>query len=215
VPDASAASNQPTAAAASYAPDRTDPGPAAARDCRAAGVQRLDMHDDATELDELFSATYEELRRLASAVRRDDPSVTLNPTALVNEAYLKLAGSLHTPPASRLHFKRIAARAMRQVLVEAARRRGAVKRGGDVAIVTFDESLDGAGTLPDEVLALDGALRIFADSHPRQAMVVEYRFFGGFNHSEVAEVLQVSEATIDRDWRLARAWLARALQRAS
>src|ERR1700733_11514707 len=92
------------------------------------------------ELDYLFSVTYEELRRLASTVRRGDPSATLNPTALVNEAWLKLASS-HLATTSKLHFKRIAARAMRQVLVEAARRRNADKRGGGGAnFVTFDES---------------------------------------------------------------------------
>src|SRR5947209_16610228 len=94
-------------------------------------------------LDDLFSVTYEELRRLASSVRRSDPSASLNPTALVNEAWLKLANSPRFASTSRLHFKRIAARAMRQVLVEAARRRNAGKRGGGqgFALVTFDEAL--------------------------------------------------------------------------
>lgn len=94
-------------------------------------------------LDDLFSATYEELRRLASSVKRGDPGQTLNPTALVNEAWVKLANSPNFGAASHIHFKRIAARAMRQVLVEAARRRNSQKRGGEenVAIITFDESL--------------------------------------------------------------------------
>jgi RNA polymerase sigma factor (TIGR02999 family) len=93
-------------------------------------------------LDELFSAAYEELRRLASSVRHGDPSATLNPTALVNEAWLKLANSPGVASASRLHFKRIAARAMRQLLVEAARRRNATKRGSEFTVVAFDESLE-------------------------------------------------------------------------
>src|SRR5262245_14793366 len=98
--------------------------------------------DDVSErgkLDYLFSVTYEELRRLASSVRRSDPSLTLNPTALVNEAWVKLAASPQFATTSRLHFKRIAARAMRQVLIEAARRRNAEKRGGNEVIITFDE----------------------------------------------------------------------------
>src|SRR5262245_58378415 len=97
--------------------------------------------DDREALDRLFSLTYEELRRLAQSVRRDDPGATLSPTALVNEAWLKLAGSPAVAHTSPLHFKRIAARAMRQVLVEAARRRNAHKRGGGAPVVTFDEAL--------------------------------------------------------------------------
>ena len=168
----------------------------------------------ASGLDDLFSATYEELRRLAAHVGAGDAAATLNPTALVNEAYLKLAGSLRITPESRLHFKRLAARAMRQVLIEAARRRNAARRGGGVAMVTFDEALDAADASSDELLALDAALRDFAGINPRQAMVVELRFFGGFTQAETAQALEVSEATVDRDWRSARAWLARELQRA-
>lgn len=166
-------------------------------------------------LDALFSAAYEELRRLAYAVRQDAPSETLNPTALVNEVYLKLERSLAITPASRLHFKRIAARAMRQVLVEAARRRNALKRGGDYAFVTFDESLDGRAERADEVLALDAALATLARMHPRQASVVECRFFGGYDLAETAALLQVSESTVTRDWRAARAWLALQLRPSS
>ncbi len=165
------------------------------------------------DLDRLMSATYEELRRLAASVRRGDPSETLNPTALVNEAYLKLAASLRDVPESRLHFKRIAARAMRQVLVDAARRRKARKRGGDIAFVTFSETLDaGAGTSED-VLALDEALEELARVNARQARMVEYRFFGGLDISETAELLGVSESTILRDWRATRAWLAGELRK--
>ena len=165
------------------------------------------------DLDRLMSAPYAELRRLAASVRRGDPSETLNPTALVNEAYLKLAASLRDVPESRLHFKRIAARAMRQVLVDAARRRNARKRGRDVAFVTFSETLDaGAGTSED-VLALDEALEELARVNARQARMVEYRFFGGLDVSETAELLGVSESTILRDWRATRAWLSRELRK--
>jgi RNA polymerase sigma factor (TIGR02999 family) len=171
------------------------------------------VEEEKGALNELFSATYEELRRLAARVRRNDPSETLTPTALVNEAYLKLAESLRFTPASRLHFKRIAARAMRQVLIEAARRRNAVKRGGGCARITFDEHLD-ATDWSEDLLALDTALDDLARMHPRQAMMVEYRFFGGLSLAETAEALAVSEATIDRDWRAARAWLGHELKRA-
>jgi RNA polymerase sigma-70 factor, ECF subfamily len=163
-------------------------------------------------LDQLFSLTYEELRRLASAVRRDDPSATLSPTALVNECYLKLAASPPVAGTSRVHFKRIAARAMRQVLIEAARRRHAQKRGAGVAVVTFDDALDQRASCADDLLALDSALDALAQMQPRQAMMVEGRFFGGLDIAELAEALGVSEATILRDWRAAKAWLARELE---
>jgi RNA polymerase sigma factor (TIGR02999 family) len=166
------------------------------------------MADEKQALDHLFSATYEELRRLASSVRRDDPSETLNPTALVNEAYLKLAESLRIEPVSRLHFKRIAARAMRQVLVEAARRRSARKRGGGQALVTFDDALDSTVQSADQLIALDAALEDLGRMQPRQAQMVEFRFFGGLDMAETAELLEVSQSTVERDWRAARAWLA-------
>lgn len=163
---------------------------------------------DREALQDLFSATYEELRRLASSVGRNDSRETLNPTALVNEAYLKLAGSLATEPASVLHFKRIAARAMRQVLVEAARHRAAKKRGGNQAMVTFDENVASKAKTSEDMITLDTALQDLAEMHPRQSQVVECRFFGGMEVSETAEALNVSESTVERDWRAARAWLA-------
>jgi len=163
---------------------------------------------DRPALDALFSVTYEELRRLASNVRRNDRRASLSPTALVNEAWLKLAASPGFKSASRLHFKRIAARAMRHVLIEAARRRNADKRGGDVCLVTFDESLEQAAATRQELLALDGALDDLARTNPRQALMIESRYFGGLDVSETAALLGVSEATILRDWRAAKAWLA-------
>jgi len=166
---------------------------------------------DRAALDALFSDAYEELRRLAAAVSRHDPSATLSPTALVNEAWIKLADSPHVARTSRLHFKRIAARAMRQVLIEAARRRQADKRGGGADFVTFEDSLGGTSSAADEVLAIDAALDELARLSPRQAQMIEARFFGGFDLRETAELLEVSEATIVRDWRAARAWLATTL----
>jgi RNA polymerase sigma factor (TIGR02999 family) len=192
----------------------------------AEGTRQLESHQASApreitgsrrDLDLLFSVTYEELRRLASSVKRNDPGATLSPTMLVNEAWLKLASSPPAIVASPLHFKRIAARAMRQVLVEAARRHSAEKRGADVAFVTFDEAV--AATTPatthaEEFLALDAALEELRLAHPRQALMVESRFFGGLDITETAELLEVSEATIVRDWRAAKAWLAHELHKA-
>jgi len=163
------------------------------------------------QLDLLFSLTYEELRRLASTVRRGDPSVTLNTTALVNEAWLKLAASPGFASLSRLHFKRIAARAMRQLLIEAARRRAAGKRGAGALVVPLDDVAADLASDADRLLALDAALDELARLNPRQAMMVEARFFGGLDATEVAALLEVSEATLLRDWRAARAWLSREL----
>jgi RNA polymerase sigma factor (TIGR02999 family) len=172
------------------------------------------MADDRGALDQLFSLAYEELRRLASSVRSSDPSLTLSPTALVHEAWLKLADSPSVATTSPLHFKRIAARAMRQVLVDAARHRNAAKRGGGAALVTFDDALDEAAASADDVLALDAALDQLERVSPRQAAMVESRFFGGLDVRETAELLGVSEATVQRDWRAAKAWLAHELRRA-
>ena len=164
-------------------------------------------------LDTLFSLAYEELRRLAASVRRNDAAGTLSPTTLVNEAWLKLAATPAVADTSPLHFKRIAARAMRQVLVDVARRREAEKRGGpDAVAVTFDEG-SYAATGSDDLLALNAALDELARLNPRQAQMVESRFFGGFDVTETAELLGVSEATVLRDWRAARAWLAVELSR--
>jgi RNA polymerase sigma factor (TIGR02999 family) len=166
-------------------------------------------------LDQLFSVTYEELRRLASSVRRGDPSATLSPTALVNEAWLKLAKSPDVGATSRLHFKRIAARAMRQLLVEAARRRNSGKRGGGANItVSFDDAFQKKPSGEDELLALNTALEALARMNPRQAVMVESRFFGGLDVPETAALLNVSEATVLRDWRAAKAWLTHELRRA-
>jgi RNA polymerase sigma factor (TIGR02999 family) len=164
-----------------------------------------------SELDQLFSATYEELRRMAVRVRRGDPSATLTPTVLVNEAWLKLARSPGFAVSSELHFKRIAARAMRQLLVEAARRRLADKRGGAAAHVTVSFALDtdAAPAGEEELLKLDAALEALGQVNARQAAMVEGRFFGGLDIPAIASLLDISEATVLRDWRVARAWLAR------
>ncbi|HKS73558.1 MAG TPA: ECF-type sigma factor, partial [Terriglobales bacterium] len=166
-------------------------------------------------LDHLFSLTYEELRRLAASVKRGDPGMTLSPTALVNEAWLKLAKSPGVAAESPLHFKRIAARAMRQLLIESARRRNAHKRGGngEAVLVTFDDGFDTTATGGSELIALDAALRELAQFEPRQAAIVEARFFGGLEISEISRLLDISEATVLRDWRAAKAWLGQRLRR--
>jgi len=170
--------------------------------------RKAGMDEESRALDELFSVTYEELRRLASSVKRTAASQTLNPTALVNEAWLKLANSPRFATTSPLHFKRIAARAMRQVLVEAARRRNASKRGGGgLTFVTLDDSVEDMPSCEQDLLALEDALRELEQLDPRQAMLVESRFFGGLDVAETAAVLDVSEATVHREWRVARAWL--------
>jgi RNA polymerase sigma factor (TIGR02999 family) len=172
-------------------------------------------HEGRRALDHLFSVTYEELRRLASSVRRGDPSATLSPTALVNEAWIKLAKSPEVAATSQLHFKRIAARAMRQLLVEAARRRSAGKRGGGAELtVTFDEEVQKKPSCGDDLLALNTALDALARMNPRQAVMVESRFFGGLDIPETATLLNVSEATVLRDWRAAKAWLTHELRQA-
>ena len=127
---------------------------------------------------------------------------------------MTLRARLAVARTSPLHFKRIAARAMRQVLVESARRRNADKRGGGAAIVTFDDAMSTVSsvTTAGDVLALDAALEALALMEPRQALMVESRFFGGLGVAETAELLGVSEATVLRDWRAAKAWLSRELR---
>ena len=175
--------------------------------------QLANTPEERKQLDYLFSLTYEELRRLAATVRRNDPSVTLNTTALVNEAWLKLAASPAFTSLSQLHFKRIAARAMRQLLVEAARRRAAGKRGAGAFVIPLQDADGSLASDAEELLALNTALDELSRLNPRQALMVEARFFGGFDSAETAAMLQISEATLLRDWRTARAWLSRELRR--
>ncbi len=162
------------------------------------------------DLNDVFSLVYEELRRLASFIRRNEVNATLNSTALVHEAWLKLKDSPHLAETSVDHFKAIAAKAMRQVLVDGARKRNAQKRGGDgVAIfVTLGDSTEALASCDAELLALDAALEELAQLNARQAQMVECRFFEGLNVAETAALLGVSESVIERDWRAAKAWLA-------
>jgi RNA polymerase sigma factor (TIGR02999 family) len=166
--------------------------------------------EDKGARDELFSLVYEELRRLASFVRKNEVNATINSTALVHEAWMKLQGSPQIVATSPTHFKGIATRAMRQILVDEARRRGARKRGGagEVSFVPLSDSIDGMAAGSEQLLALDMALQGLEALSPRQARVVESRFFGGMDVSEIAALLGVSESSVERDWRAARAWLA-------
>lgn len=174
-----------------------------------AGESAQDRH----ALDYLFSVTYEELRRLAALVRRSDRSTMLSPTTIVNEAWLKLSKNPAVAHSSPLHFKRIAARAMRQILISAARRRNAEKRNAGPTVEVNLDDVPGTGAFRDQqLLALDAALDELARLNARQAQLVESRFFGGLEVSEIAVFLNVSEATILRDWRAARAWLATRLR---
>lgn len=160
-------------------------------------------------LDRLLPLVYEELRSLARRqMGRERPDHTLHSTALVHEAYLKLAGGGGVEAADRNHFLAIAARAMRQVLVDHARRRLAAKRGGDWQLTTLADGHQAVEFRPEEMLALDRALERL---EPRQRQVVEYRFFAGMEEAEIAAVLGMSERTVRRDWVKARAWLYREL----
>jgi RNA polymerase sigma-70 factor, ECF subfamily len=171
--------------------------------------------EDRRVLDELFSLAYEELRHLASFVRKREIGAALNTTALVHEAWLKLKDSPRLASTSLPHFKAIAAKAMRQVLVDEARRRSARKRGGagEAIFVALGDSIEETPSCGEELLALDSALDELARLNPGQARMVESRFFGGLNGAETAALLGVSESVVDRDWRAAKAWLAHEIRR--
>ena len=160
--------------------------------------------------DALYDAVYDQLRRLARRVRSGGTPETLNTTALVHEAYLKMAdGSGYD---DRAHFLGVAAKAMRHVVIDHVRRSRAEKRGGGAEVLPLRETLVGEGADPD-LLALDEALERFARVDERGARVIECRFFGGLTIEETAATLGVSTPTVERSWRAARAWLVRELGR--
>ncbi len=167
---------------------------------------------DEQAFDRVFQLVYDELHRLARIIRRGKASETLNTTALVHEAYVRLVPSQKLEWAGRGHFLAVAARAMRQVMVRAAERKTTAKRGGGEAPIAFEEELHGSSgdqVSPERVLVLDEALARLEALEPRQARVVECRFFAGLSVEETAGALGISEPTVKRDWRAARAWLAR------
>ena len=161
--------------------------------------------------DALYHLLYDELRRLARSVRRSGASETLNTTALVHEAYVRLIPSRDLSWNDRSHFFGVAARAMRQVLVRAVEQRATRKRGGGMVAVPLSEARDGVAFDPHRFLALDEALSALERESPRQARVVECRFFAGLSVEETAAALEISGPTVKRDWRFARAWLAEEL----
>ncbi len=167
---------------------------------------------DAEAFDELFAVVYGELRRLARVVRQNRAGETLNTTALVHEAYERLVPAADIEVENRAHFFRLAARAMRFVLTDGARHRAADKRGGNRIVVTFDERIHQNPIHLEDVIALDDALNRLEDLDERQASVVECRFFAGLTVEETAQALGVGSATVKRDWRAARAWLAHELR---
>jgi RNA polymerase sigma factor (TIGR02999 family) len=162
-------------------------------------------------LNDLFGAAYEELRRIAACVRHSGPNACVSTTTLINETWLKLASSSKLEVDSRLHFVCVAAKAMRQIAVDVARRRGASKRAA--VFITFDDALNVAVSQNRDLLALDAALIELARLNQRQATAVELRFFGGLDPTEIMAVLGVSERTLQRDWRVARAWLETEVRR--
>jgi len=174
----------------------------------------VDRIEERGPLDALFASKYKELRRIASNLTRRDPGVTLSPTALVNEAWLRLADSPELGGLSPAHFKAIAARAMRRVLIDAARRRKTLKRsGGGAVLIELDDVIEAHAIRDEDVLGLDAALQDLARLEPRQALLVESRYFGGLTVSELAQLLDVSVTTVERDWRVAKAWLKLQLRR--
>jgi RNA polymerase sigma factor (TIGR02999 family) len=167
---------------------------------------------DEQALAALVPLVYDELRRLAASyLRRERPGQTLQATALVHDAYLRLLQDSQLSWQNRAHFFGIAARSMRQILIERARSRQAAKRGGHQVRVTFDPGLIVAGREPLDFEALDDALTRLGALDPDLARVVEVRFFGGLSIEETAEAMGISPATVKRRWTLAKAWLARDL----
>jgi RNA polymerase sigma factor (TIGR02999 family) len=169
-------------------------------------------HGDEAGINELLPLVYDPLKRLAyKQLQAERADHTLNATALVHEAYLKLVDQRSVTWQNRAHFFAVAARAMRRILIDYARGRQAEKRGGGQPLVTFNDEAVAREARSEELLAIDESLNRLAEIDERQAAIVEYKFFGGLTHEEIAEVLGVSIQTVHRDWRFARAWLARRL----
>jgi RNA polymerase sigma-70 factor, ECF subfamily len=163
---------------------------------------------DKAALDRLMPLVYQELRRLARRqMRREREGNTLQTTALVNEAYLRLVDYERVQARDRTHFLAIAAQAMRRILIERARSRRSDKRGSNLQKISLDEIAEVADARAADLLALDEALQALSTFDPRKAQLVELRYFGGLTIEETANVLGVSTPTVERDWRTARIWL--------
>jgi RNA polymerase sigma-70 factor (ECF subfamily) len=168
---------------------------------------------NAAAADQLLPLVYAELRGIAEKqMRGERPDHTLQPTALVHEAYLRLLGGTPIPFESRLHFLRTASQVMRRVLVDHARARNRAKRGDGAINLTLNEGIAGADSDVVELLVVDDALTQLAAAEPRWAQVAELRFFGGLEVPEIAAALGISPATVKRDWQFAKAWLAQVLR---
>jgi RNA polymerase sigma-70 factor (ECF subfamily) len=188
---------------------KADDQPTAGRDVT--GLLRAWSGGDRSALDELTALVYEELHRLARRyLRSERPDHSLQTTALVNEAYLRLVDYTRLEVLDRAHFFAVSAQAMRRILVDHARRRNA-KRGGGLQRVSLDEISVIEHAPSTDIVALDDALQALTERDPRKARVVEMRYFGGLTVDEVASVLGVSAITVMRDWRMAKAWLYREL----
>ena len=169
---------------------------------------------DEAALDRLVPLVHDELHRLAHRyMLRERAGHTLQTTALLNEAYIRLVDAGNVDWQNRAHFFAISANLMRRILVDFARSRGYQKRGGSVVKIEFDDARIPSSRRGAELIALDDALTALAQLDPREARVVELRFFGGLSEEETAEVLGVSSRTVKRDWAMARAWLTRELKR--
>jgi RNA polymerase sigma factor (TIGR02999 family) len=165
------------------------------------------------EVDGLLPLIYDELRRIAGAyLRNERAGHTLQPTALVHEAYMRLAQLRHMEVESRAHLLSLGAQQMRRVLVDHARARGTGKRGGELVRIELEETLIGGVGRDAELIALDTALDELARADARLGRIVELRYFGGLTIDETADVLGISHATVEREWAAARAWLRRALR---
>jgi len=165
-------------------------------------------------LDALLPLVYDELRRVAAHyMKRERTGHTLQPTALVNEAYLRLIDARHVHWQNRAHFLAMAARLMRRILIDAARARGYEKRGGGAPVVSLDDDVVVTTEPGEDLVALDDALTALANVDARKSQVVEMRFFGGLTLDETAEALHVSRDTVKRDWTMAKLWLLRELRR--
>ena len=159
-------------------------------------------------LDELYPLVYNELHRLARRyMSRERKGHTLQTTALINEAYVRLVDQKNVQWANRSHFFAISAQIMRRILIDHARRHAYAKRGGGAQQVSLEEVATVASDQGRELIQLDEALKSLAEMDPRRSQVVELRYFGGLNNEEIAGVLHISENTVTRDWNMARAWL--------
>lgn len=177
------------------------------------GLLRKWQDGDELALDQLLPLVQETLHRLAHRhVNRERAGHTLQTTALVNEAFIRLVGQQGVDWQNRAHFYAVSAQVMRHILVDYARQRASGKRGGEFRHVTLDGELAVSDERSAELVELDDALEALAKFNLRGSQVVVMRYFGGMNNKEAAEVLQVSETTVERDWRLARAWLCRELR---